>query len=226
MTGTHKELSAVDRLAQLLRDGVTPVLSSHGLRRTGRDYALRCDDGDLMVVSFDNAATAPKGTAAEVEAGYFPRYFLDRLNERRTTPDRTPHASMAMLHWRIDATPDASYAPERGEPWSSWWALGERTPRTAQALAQTLATAAVPRLLSLRNPETQYAAIEAEWPEPGSDLHHGNKSWDRVLARLGRVSRSDVERLLGRIPSDDMFAGQSARFVQWVRDRLDSMYGP
>ncbi len=216
----------MDRLAELLRAGATPVLTNHGFRREAHSYSLRTEEGDLLVISFDDAATAPRGTAAEIEAGCFPRYFLERVNERRTRPDRVPHASMAMLHWRIEAPPDASYAPDRGEPWATWWALGERTPQTARTLAQVLETAAVPRLLSLGTAEAQYAAIETEWPDPDNELHHGNKHWDRVLVRLGRAPRPEVERLLETIPTDDMFAEQSARLRQWVYDRLDSVYRP
>ena len=215
----------MNRLAELLRLGATPVLSRHGLRREAHNYSLASEDGDLLVVSFDNGATAPKDTAAEIMAGCFPRYFLERLNERRGKPDRVPHASMAMLHWRIDAPADASYAPGGGEPYAAWWALGEATPRTAQALARALETTAVPRLLSLRTAAAQYAAVEAEWPVPDHDLHHGNKFWDRVLVRLGRAPRPEVERLLEQIPSDDMFAQPSARFKAWVRQRLDGVYG-
>lgn len=214
----------MDRLAELLRTGATPALSRHGLRRAAHNYSLQCPDGDLLVISFDNAATAPKGEAAEIEAGCFPRYYLERLNGRRDKPERTPHASMAMFHWRIDAPAHASYAPVAGEPYATWWALGELTAQTAHILRQTLETTAVPRLLALGNAETQYAAIEAEWPDPDSGLHHGNKSWSRVLTRLGRVPRREVERLLEQIPTDDMFAERSAQLKAWVHDRLESTY--
>jgi hypothetical protein len=220
-----EEPRAVDRLAELQRSAATPVLSRFGLRREARNYSLRSADGDLLVVSFDNAGTDPKGSAAEIEAGCFPRYFLERLNPRRGNPARVPHASMAMFHWRIEAPPDASYAPDRGEPFATWWALGERTPQTARALAHELETTAVPRLLSLADAETQYALAEAEYPDLGYELHHGDKSWDRVLVRLGREPRPEIERLLDQIPTDDRFAEASAAFTRWVRQRLDTVYG-
>jgi hypothetical protein len=89
----------MDRLAELLRLGATPVLSRYGRRREARNYSLRTEDGDLLVVSFDNARLAPTGEAAEIVAGCFPRYFLERLKQRLSNTNRVPHASMAMFWW-------------------------------------------------------------------------------------------------------------------------------
>jgi hypothetical protein len=58
----------VDRLAELLRAGVTPVLSRHGFRRESHNYWLRTDGGDLLVISFVNSPVGA-GTGAAAEMG-------------------------------------------------------------------------------------------------------------------------------------------------------------
>ncbi len=218
----------MDRLAELLRTGVTPVLSRYGFRRESRNYSLLTGEGDLLVISFDNARVgAGKGAAADIDAGCFPRYFLERLDGPWGSAHRVPHATMAMLWWKVDAPADASYAPagERTAPSrKKLWALGEYTSQTARVLAGALETQVVPRLLSLGSAERQYEVIEADWPDPAGELYSARKDWGRVTVRLGRVPRPEVERLLEEIPLDDEHAEHSARFTEWVRSRLDSIY--
>jgi hypothetical protein len=205
----------MDRLAELLRLGATPVLSRYGLRREGRKYWLRTEHGDLLVFSFDFGRTADN-QAADVSAGCFPRYQLERVKRGVRSPHRVPHSSAAMFWWTVVAPEEAAYGGR------SWWALGERTAQTALVLARTLEAVDIPRLLSFADPAKQYAAVEAVPPDPDSYLHQPRREWGRVLVRLGREPRPDVERLLERIPLDKY----SASFKQWAYETLDTISPP
>jgi hypothetical protein len=206
----------LDKLAELLRDGVTPVLSKHGFRREARNYSLLSEDGDLVVISFDNG-DSPPGAATEINAGCFPRYFLERLNKKRGKPDRVPHATMAMFKWRVCAPPDSSFAPDRGTPFVHWWALGERTEETGRVLSAELEESVVPKLLSLMNADAQYAAIETEWPN--EKLFYGSRWSARVITRLGRATRSEVEALLDGTPTDEESSAYVENFRAWAWSR-------
>ena len=126
---------------------------------------------------------------------------------------------MAMFWWRIDAPAEACAAAVGGEPVKTWWTLGEQTPQTARALARTLETE-VAELLSFQDAARQYKAVEAVPPDPDSYLHQPKRAWGRVLVRLGREPRPEVERLLAQIPLDQ----HSARFKRWAYETLDGIY--
>jgi hypothetical protein len=80
-------------------------------------------------------------------------------------------------------------------------------------LAKTLAEQVVPRLERLQGLEAQCAAVDGTGP----DADTFRKSvWGRVLVRLGRVPRAEVEDLLDRLGDRE--------FSAMVRSKLDSIY--
>jgi hypothetical protein len=216
---------AADELAKLLKTGATPVLSKRGFKRNHLSYFRYCESDDLMVVSIDSGRAGTGGMSAEAGAGYLPRFQLERLREQMRRPNYTPHYTMALFFWRVPAPEEASFAPERGQPFGEWWALGgERTAHSAEVLARTLAEETVPRLERLHGLEAQCAAVDGTGPD--AETFSGT-IWGPVLVRLGRAPRAEVEEeldRLDRLPLDGELAESAKRFSASVRGKLDSIY--
>jgi hypothetical protein len=216
---------AADEIAELHKTGVTPVLSKRGFKQNRPSCFRSCESGGLMVVSIDSGRAGTGGMSAEVGAGYLPRFQLERLREQMRRPDYIPHYTMALFFWRVPAPEGASFAPERGQPFSEWWALGGgRTAHSAEVLAETLAEQTVPRLERLQGLDAQCAAVDGAGPD--AETFDGTV-WGPVLVRLGRAPRAEVEEeldRLDRVPLDGVLAESARKFSALVRGKLDSIY--
>ena len=212
-------------LADLLRTGATPVMREHGFKRDKNHYYRFNDVGDEVVVCFGNGTGAPPdtphGPAAEIGAGYFPRYFLEDLRRKFIGKNQAPHYTKALFFWRVIAPPEVSYAPDGGQPWGHWWALGERTADSSRVLAAVLAEDVVPRLMRLESLDAQCAVAE----KTGPDAFTFAGAWTGpTYARLGRAPRMEVEAALDSIPTYDAVKDHVARFTERIRGRLDAIY--
>lgn len=212
-------------LAELLRTAATPVLRAHGFKRDKNYYYRFNNAGDEMVVCFDNAIGTPPGMpygpATEIAAGYFPRYFLEELRTRFTGKNQAPHWTMALFNWRVIAPTEVSYAPDSGQPWGDWWALGERTADSGLVLADVLTEKVLPRLARLEPLEAQCAAVGGTGPDVVT--YSGN--WGGpVYVRLGRAPRAEVEATLDSLEPVGFSEEDVARFIESIRTRLDEIY--
>ena len=212
-------------LAELLRAGATPIMRAYGFKRDKNHYYRFNDIGDEMVVSFGNAIGAPPGMpygpAAEIGAGYFPRYFLEDLRSRFKGKNQAPHYTMALFRWRVVAPTEVSYAPGAGQPWGDWWALGERTANSSQILSRILADDVIARLMRLESLEAQCAVADKTGPDAITFSHRWTGP---VYARLGRAPRAEVEAALDSIPIDATTEQHVTRFTDHVRGLLDTIY--
>lgn len=95
---------------------------------------------------------------------------------------------MCLFNRRVAAPAAASYAPERGEPHDEWWALGERTQKSAEILASILADHVVPELAALDSLETQRAVIDG----PRHKIRVLSPGWKTRYSNRNPVLRTRV----------------------------------
>jgi hypothetical protein len=212
----------LDKLTELVRTGGKPVLERHGFTRVKRGFVRRSETGDILIVSFENGATAPRNTAAEIDAGYSPRYQQEWFTHFGSKPGYVPHPTACLFNWRVAAPAAASYAPERGQPWGEWWALGERTAKSAEILPSVLADDVVPELVALEALDAQLAMIA----EPLGKISVHSPDWEPVFALLGRAPRAQVEDAIDAILHFEMLAEATSAFRAWAHGQLDAVYGP
>jgi hypothetical protein len=211
---------ALRKLTELVRTGANQVLSRSGFEREKNVFYRYTDIGDVMVVSFWDGGTVPKGLAAEIGIGYSPRYHLEFLKDLAGDEEiEVPHWTTAMFNWRLAPPAAVSYALDRGQPWSEWWALGDRTAESAELLASVLADEVVPELTALESLEAQCAVIT----EPFKKISVGPFGWAPVLVRLGRTSRAEVEAAIDAMPADELFVEHDENFRTWARRMLDDL---
>jgi hypothetical protein len=213
---------ALRKLTELVRTGAKPVLSANDFENKRNAFYRYSDTGDIAVVTFGDPGTVPKPmAAAEIGIGYSPRYHLEFLKDRGNEEIYVPHWTEAMFYWRLVPPEVASYAPERGQPWSEWWMLGDRTSQSAELLASMLADEVIPELTALESLDAQCAVIA----DSTGKIHVGPLSWGPVFVRLGRVPRAEVEAAIDAIPYEPMLAEFDPGFRSWARRKLDELEG-
>jgi hypothetical protein len=206
-----------DLVDELLKRHVTPVLREAGFRRSGANYRLVAENGDVAIVDVTRWTPDPAVDGFLMNLSVAPLPYVEWLNRDR--PERMARSrgrQHALLQWSLAAPPEWQLVPAA---MNTVWALaGDSDVDAVGEVLRPMLADAAPWLVSLFDREKLCATIQERYADFTVPL--GRHVAQAVLRSAGGPA-DEVERLLAAALLPVMHALRT-----WITARLPRAASP
>ena len=209
--GRRQAVVVGDLVDELLKRQVTPVLREAGFKRSGANYRLAAENGDVAIVDVRRWTTDPAVDGFQMSLSVSPLPYVEWLNrdrpERMARPRGREHS---MLQWTLAPPPECHLVPDAT---NTVWALaGEADVDAVGDVLRRMLADDVPGLVSLFDREKLCATIQERYADFNVPPE---RHVAQAILRSAEGPAEEVERLLAAAMTPVMPA-----LREWIIARL------